>query len=179
MGGTARNPSPAVAATPRAGTMDGQLRIAFRQITRNGCMGLDQAAFVGAHFGIDSKVIRRVYKETGGGTALTEQQFLAIVQKALTEAKGGYVDMERKNTQNPMVINKNEAMLHRGLAVLPNYLPLPAAPPKDRGDLSPTKSIKHPTRASQQQNQRMPLGATSRNRPGTGASRPGTSASVR
>eukprot|EP00282_Hemiselmis_andersenii_P029380 CAMPEP_0169449936 /NCGR_PEP_ID=MMETSP1042-20121227/12887_1 /TAXON_ID=464988 /ORGANISM="Hemiselmis andersenii, Strain CCMP1180" /LENGTH=464 /DNA_ID=CAMNT_0009561729 /DNA_START=118 /DNA_END=1508 /DNA_ORIENTATION=+ len=179
MGGTARNSSPAVAPTPRAGTVDGQLRIAFRQITRNGCMGLDQAAFVGAHFGVDSKVMRRMYKESGGGTALKEEEFIKIVKKAMSELKGGGpVDLERKNTQNPMIISKNEAMLHRGLAVLPNFLPPPAGIAKDRDPPSPTKSVvKHPTRNAA--THKIPFGASSRNRPGTGASRPGTSASVR
>lgn len=64
-----------------------RLTTPLRQVTRNGAMGVDQAAFVGAHFGIDSKNMRKAFKDIGT-TALSEDQFLSLVQKAITETRG-------------------------------------------------------------------------------------------
>ena len=169
--------------TPKAGTMDGQLRIAYRQVTRNGAMGVDQAAFVGAHFGVDSKSMRKAYKEVGG-TTITEEQFISIVKRSISQSRGVSADDKWMSKQDPTVINKNAAMLHRSLGVHPNFLPhsaLPLSTVDEKSSKTPSKAAakaaykEKTAKAAAYLESRRPQ-STSLRRPGTGASRRSASA---
>ena len=50
-----------------------------RQVARNGAMGMDQASFVGAKFGLPPGVVRGAYKKMFSCSAITEDDFVLLV----------------------------------------------------------------------------------------------------
>ena len=72
--------------TPRGNTLDGQLRLSYRQVLRNGAMGIDQCAFMGTHFGVSSANVRKAYmKFAPGGGMVDEDTYLAIMEHAMQD----------------------------------------------------------------------------------------------
>lgn len=68
-------------------------------------MGLEQAAFVGSHFGIDTATMRRAFKEIGG-SALNEEQFIGLVSKAIGLSRGITADARWMASASPALINR-------------------------------------------------------------------------
>ena len=99
--------------TPRGNTLDGQLRLSFRQVLRNGAMGIDQCAFVGSHFTVSSATVRNSFKKMmPGGGALDEDTFLEIMAHAMAQNHTNFAD-------RPRLVNKNSSMLHKEFALDP------------------------------------------------------------
>eukprot|EP00961_Rhodomonas_salina_P274521 3709172-Rhodomonas_salina.1 len=131
--------------TPRGNTTEGQLRLVFRQVMRNGAMGLDQAVFVGSHFGVDSVSMRKTFKEVAKGAALEEDEFLDLMQRAMSKCRiiddrfGRQLDAVK-----PSIMNKHQATLHKEMSVLPfvstNKKPLLLSPSPSPSKESPGPS---------------------------------------
>ena len=87
---------------------DLQIRAVYRRVTKNGCMGIDQAAFVAAHFGIDSSTMRKCFRAETSSISLTEDQFVEITAKALKQCT--LADQSAD-------LNKNQAVLHKSFSL--------------------------------------------------------------
>jgi len=125
--------------TPRGNTLDGQLRLSFRQVLRNGAMGIDQCAFVGTHFGVDSATVRKSFVAVapGGGT-VDEATFLDIMQHAMHRSQ-----LSKSPSERPRMINKNSAMLHKEMSINP-FVKLPIVLPRpirESADLSAVPTL--------------------------------------
>lgn len=111
--------------TPRGNTLEGQLRLSFRQVLRNGAMGIDQCAFMGSHFGIDSATVRRSFQtiQPSGGT-VDEAKFLEVIEHALTQSNF-------RPAEVPQRVSRNSAILHKELSMNP-FLKIPIFLPTNR-----------------------------------------------
>ena len=99
--------------TPRGNTLDGQLRMSYRQVLRNGAMGIDQCAFLGTHFGVDSGTVRKSFVSVApGGHTIDEEKFLEVMQHALSNSR-------IRASERPRQVNKNIATLHKQLSISP------------------------------------------------------------
>jgi Ca2+-binding EF-hand superfamily protein len=122
--------------TPRGNTLDGQLRISFRKVLRNGSMGIDQCAFVGAHFGVDSATVRKSFSAIApaGGTA-DEATFVEIMHHAIQQSQ-----LSKSPSDRPRMINKNSAMLHKELSINP-FVKLPIVLPRQFRETSDLTAV--------------------------------------
>ena len=119
--GMGRSSQPATP-TPRGNTLDGQLRLSYRQVLRNGAMGIDQCAFMGTHFGVSSANVRKAYmKFAPGGGMVDEDTYLAIMEHAMRESSF-------RASERPRMLSKNSAVLHKELSLNP-FVKLPVVLP--------------------------------------------------
>ena len=107
--------SPGSTPTPRGNSLDGQMRMSFRQVLRNGAMGIDQCAFVGAHFGVDSSTARRCFaKVVPGGGTIDEATFLEIMELATTNSKSRPSEIAAERER---MVTRNSVILHKEMSI--------------------------------------------------------------
>lgn len=102
--------------------------MSYRQVLRNGAMGIDQCAFLGTHFGVDSATVRKAFISVApGGHPVDEEKFLEVMQHALANSR-------IRASERPRQVNRNIATLHKQLSIspfakVPIVLPTAAALP--------------------------------------------------
>jgi hypothetical protein len=109
-------------------------------------MGMDNASYVGAKFGLTPGVIRATYKKMFRTSVITEDDFLRLIDEAMREQK---VTIKRNTVSN------NQDRLYKEMQLLPFTLPRQKPPPSpppmfeyERGANSPAKASPERPRAA-------------------------------